>query len=554
MRLMTLIRSCSLPFAILLCWSLIGLWLPQPVNAQTNTPSINTPTPGASTPTPYGWDENVIALNFAFSEQFFDLIDGVHTSGQGFQSVGGELHINGNDNEYGPVTKVQLRYTASASGSIQIVFNYDGVSQDAILVNFSTCLNCSNIIITLDNIIIDNFDIEVTTTSLFTLHEMSIYAFTGESAPPTPVVVGGCPILTTEQIVLLDPVYRSNCARCFITPTPVRENSISTKVIAVSTQDLTLQGTFQVPVIVSGTPMTPTPGGIAIGNTATPAPTNTPLFTATPSYVVYTYNFESGVFPAGWEYDTYLSGGVAFNYGLIGAGGVRSVYVGNVDGVGFVNRQRVSVRGEDLNLTNVVQINVKFNNSAYDLNSVNVWLSTGGVYALQVSANPSVLASNNEWVFGSISPPRNFEDVDLYIDANTAQVSGFHYLKEIQFVTNLVAPTPTPTSTPTPTATGAAWFPTLDPSESECSVPQYRDDTPIVDVPIMLNPAGYSCYTLVPDMTVAIPGRGTLGIDGLQLCVDWVEFPHLQILSITIALDWVLVAVLATMIRYLLNF
>lgn len=127
-------------------------------------------------------------------------------------------------------------------------------------------------------------------------------------------------------------------------------------------------------------------------------------------------------------------------------------------------------------------------------------------------------------------------------------------------------PTPTPSASPTPTHTPVP-VPTMS-----CEYPVYEEN-PIVDgVGDDIEVIDHQCYVLVPhidfravDLQITIPIlEWEIGLEdvflfdryviGVQVCVQWLQFPSIEIFSIPLPLDYVLGGVVMWLIISYLRF
>jgi hypothetical protein len=115
--------------------------------------------------------------------------------------------------------------------------------------------------------------------------------------------------------------------------------------------------------------------------------------------------------------------------------------------------------------------------------------------------------------------------------------------------------TPTPTVTPSPTATLAAWVDGPAAGQNYyCGVVKYRSTAPVAQFADGIDIHSYACYRIIPEIVVGVPGQGDVGIDGVDLCITWIDFPGLTFFGFYFRLDWLLVVPLAWLVRRLLSF
>jgi len=134
-------------------------------------------------------------------------------------------------------------------------------------------------------------------------------------------------------------------------------------------------------------------------------------------------------------------------------------------------------------------------------------------------------------------------------------------------ITSTFTPAPTPYAgdgTPRAYATQDRWD-SGGGSWSDCSVPEYIDETPAVDFtptnPICSesNPdcdfdnPDYQCYAILPHLDVDVVGLDIFQITGTYACIQWLSMPTLAILGVSIPLDFLLLLPVFYLIRRLMQ-
>lgn len=559
-QLRQFLNLCSL----ICCWLLRLLFLvlfalpllinPSNVFAQTATSGVVTASPGA-TSTPRELVATTIRLDFRQSEQFFTLNTGNYVPGVGFQLDSGSLILHGNGNEYALVNRVVFGYQSSVACTADYFISYLTDVSFSGSLNLGVASDGTAIADTSPGLtpleVLDDIALDISCPAGdFTLTWIDLYVFTGVSAPDYDVV-DGCPVLTDAEIDLLDPIYRSQCSRCFTTPTPVRDSVLvfPTALTSQPTVDLTSPGSFQIPVIISGTPQTPTPFGTAApASTLAPGtPTATPPPTATPIFGVITFDF-TGSQARGWNTLVAWGGGLINN--PITSLGWQSDY-----NAGSNEREYFQLDYSGAAITGVTALAVTFTSTFdhydvefYDTDGANVgtlYASRGGTPTGSIQTEiftslPGGTITLDGWAFNGFS--------NQYV----TNPPGSWYIHKIEVQTSNVV-TATPTYTPSATITGAPWVQFATATPSGCELAVFRDDSPVVEFPDHLEVWDYQCYTIIPEIVFS-GGESPSGIDGVELCVTWVIFPVISFLGFGLSIDWLLVGVLAFLIRILLSF
>lgn len=507
------------------------------VNAQADTPTgapqFATATPGATASPGAGLGGNAVNFSFKGSQAGFAVIEGSWVSGAGFRNTGASVTAFG---AYfiESVTKIIIYFDATTAGTMEVELQDSMANVEySASGGYSSGLNNSVFFSPASvnaQTLVFSFD---PGAGMVTVTGVRLeYSGISESYD---VGDNGCPVLSPEQIAKLDAQYYAQCSRCFTTPTPVRGNQIPTQVLAFPTADLTSTSPYNIPLIISGTPVTLTPGLIG-GLTATPTHTPTPTGTWIPTYLwFFTFAGDDPLpytISAGSQGIGEIVSESAFNSGA----GNYDVYAGvRIDTSSIGDLKAITVRGR----WDTPQIGLKFQ----------YWYPSDNPSAAQYHFQGNAV---DTYRFDGLTVESYSGHVlEIGVAGNSTE-NGYHtYIEEITLESSESAPA---TATPLPTATGAAWLSTPDNGVYSCEVAVFRDDTPAVMLPDRLNVYSYDCYTLIPDVTITIPGRGDLQMDGTELCVTWFEMPVVQVLGITVSIDWLLVGLIMWIVTRLLSF
>lgn len=527
------------------------------VEAQTNTPGVSTGVPGATATLPPGLTEQLIRLDFRQSDQGFTEALGSWSLGNGWLPNGSDvLTISGNGNEY-VVSRVTVGYTSTAVGDFNLTGYYGATTPfPTEQIELPACpAGCVSQSFDFGGSVIDIFDITIGSFVDGELWFLDIYAWTG-GANPDYELDGDCPILTAEEIELLDPLYYAQCARCFITPTPVRDSAIATDVplTVQPTLDGTLEGTFVIPIILpDGTQQTPTPRLTAL---PTDGPTLTPSATATPITTGIKVTFGSDTWPYTFQVPVGLqplipAASVDASTGSVAAPsgkGVQYLYFSSGSGCqasGVAFRIRI-----EFPQGTVSAIRWRQKNSFYPNTLISTTLFNAAGTQVH-SAAIAVASTQGAWsgtLTRSVSP---VAAVALELQASQAlcgQTLRTLHLDDIEVVFNTppatYTPVPTnpPGSTAAPPDVGQPWINTPAPFGGTCETAVWRDNDPVVDFDPEFNVVDYGCYTIVPEISITIVEPDAT-IDGLSLCVTWFQLPIISAFGIVATLDWVLLGV-----------
>lgn len=556
MRYMTLMASLSRHLFWLLILCTLLCINPLQSKAQTNTPT-NVPFGGGSTATPPGWHPEDIVLDFSSSDNFYTITTGSQINGQGVVASGGVIAMHGNGNEYAPVMQVRIRYSANSSGTLGIEVRYGATILYTASGAYAACVQCDNAVFNLENVTLDDIAVDVIGGGSFTLHEIVIRAYVGEpTSTPEYDLVGDCPVLSSEEIAVLDPEYMQTCARCFRTPTPQSQLAIPTRVIP------TVQGICEINL----TPPTVTPTYSGTGTphatlapvacpalpvgtlTATPLPTSTPLpptatWVSTPGYTVVMHDFDfrasshGFTVPAGY-WGTWVSG-QGWTPGNCG-GNCRSFVIERYFGW-TIDYIEWTVKPGAQNLVSHNYAASSFGGAVVDLD-------------LGATQNNALYEANT--YYRNIGGTLNY----WLINPSASNGNNAFYLVHARIRQLIPYSTPTPHPTNTPIVTNTPYFGVNTPEGSgsyNCSAPVFRDNTPIASFPdTLLQDVGYNCYRIIPAIPPGlITNSGSdATFDGVDLCVQWFEFPYIAFFDIQISLDWLLIPVLGWLLRRLLQF
>lgn len=535
------LTSCSL-WALLCLLLCVGF---SPTKAQTNTPQPSPIYPSATAPVPANPGASTTHYDFSHTQAFFGFYtEGTYVVGEGFETVDGRLIILGQFTMES-VVGVRLFYTSEAATtfdfSIEDTITTPVFSGGGVLDSCPASI-CAELV-DVSQISGDTMRIDFTTADgVFTLRAMDVIYGTDNGGY---IVEDGCPVLSPEQIEKLEPRYFAECSRCFLQPTPVRDNPIFTPPF---TPQLTVNpATFQIPVIISGTPKTPTPFGTAapVPTFAPGTPTLTPTASSTPVLEVITFDF-TGSNERGWVSPT-LWGGMDNDVTELGWESVWTT-ISN-------QREYFQLNYTGAPISGVTALAVTFTSpfdhydvEFYDTDGTNVGVAyasrggtpTGAMQTEIFTSLPGGTVTLDGWAFNAFS--------NQYI----SDPSGSWYIHKIEVLTNNLV-TVTPTYTPSVTPTGVPWVQLMTATPSDCSIAQWRDDRPIASFPDKLSVVTYQCYTLIPEIVRTTP-EGEFGIDGFEVCVLFFEFPVVQILGFTIYFDWILIGVMGWLIIQLLRF
>lgn len=525
------------------------------VSGQTATPQPFITLTPAATGTPGGAGLNdVVHFGFKGGQGTFAVTLGSWASGIGFQSASGILTVFGGY-QLDEITKVTLHYSSTTAGDMDFGIQSGSPPPDyEASGGFSVCATECTIFFSLSPAVSGDLFLLAVDVGAgdFVLTAMDV-EFEGESEAYD-VDDEGCPILDAGQLSSIDPLYYSQCAHCFVTPTPVRDSLIPTVALPAPTLDLTVSSTFEIPVIVSGTPQTRTPAP-AGGGLFTATPTST--VTVTPGGATATPHFEQVIFD-------FTDGGqhtwIPMNYPAtwgdqvvtFSVGGIQSVFTASPSAREYIQIDRLAAAGS---ITGVTAIGFQYTTLGDNGGGI-IWevYDTNGASLTSLIAGSTVggtgTSLNQTYILGSPVTLSGWG-----VNAYTGVLGGTNhwYLEKILLTTtNVVTATPALTSTPNPT--GAPWIVTPVTEDVDCSVAVFGDFEPVAQFEDTLRIVSVECYTIIPEVHIDIPGNDPLDIDGVQWCITWYEFPIISVLGITVTLDWLLVVVVAWMIRALLSF
>jgi len=391
--------------------------------------------------------------------------------------------------------------------------------------------------------------------------------------------VNGCPIgASSISVDDLDPMYAAMCSRCWATGTPhprflIPDMSFETPSGGLCTNRYEDSATFTpmaATPVGSWTPApTSTPYQVMCGTpvpTSTPTPTGTaaPTLTATltPTPVAFTNTQIEG------------SDAAVTSSGTLFQGNFLSPTTGtSVNSTMGVFNQSVTV---DLGGWYYVQsVTLRLyrppnQGGGSPWNAYETWNPHTNIYS-----NPAVPCGGLISSFTTAGFAGTFTTVATgvmsapYLITNKIVISrapgetGGNVLM-LDYLLFAGAPAHAPacsfsTPTATPTVTPTIWYDpgVVSPTPAglySCGTVVLRSQSPVVDIPSSLDRVGYDCYMIVPELDIYIPTRGTVGLEGIELCVEWVTFPFITFLTVRIYLDYVLVFPIAWLVRRLLTF
>lgn len=523
------------------------------VSAQTSTPlpGFPTPSPGATATPVGGVPASGVTFDFRVGSAGFTSLFGSQVVALGFQTNNEIMDLKGGYDMVN-VSQIVLHYSSNADFEVGLeLCESDCLGEDPIVyflydLELEGCPSGCEYVYSIPSETIGKIKFGFQALALGEPYDdvfvVSSIDVVFESGAVDYDLDGDCPILSPEQIDLLDPFYFASCSRCFVEPTPYRDNEIPTAALPVTrTVNPTLQGTYSIPVISSGTPMTTTPIVVVPAfATATPAPTNTPMFTATPQYDVITYNFR-GSNAAGWVGAPW--GG---DDGTLGADGWMSVYAA-------VNREYIQIN-RSASILGVTALTVVYSVPSSLVGGLHFDIfSTNGASILAVPKSDNVTAVGDDLTYTWLFTPAYDFSTGIGINGYSGIVGASDpwYLHEVQIQTSdIVTATPAPTSTPHPT--GVAWVPTFEAPDTDCSIASFRDDTPIADFPTNFTVVDYGCYTIVPEVSITLADPD-IEINGLSLCITWFQLPLITFLGIAATLDWLLIALAVYLVAMLMR-
>lgn len=548
------------------------------VKAQTSTPTpgFSTVPPGA-TPTPAGSSPvNSVTFDFRIGEAGFTSLFGSQVIALGFQTNNEIMDLKGGYAMI-DVSSVVLHYNSDAAFEVGFELCETDCLGDDPIVHFQyglvlpACPSGCEYVYSIDHETIgkikfafqavdvgEPYDGVFVVSAIDVTFERGVFDYETE---------GDCPILSPEQIDELDPLYRASCSRCFTTPTPERDlNPFGGTLTVAPTLDGTLQSTFQIPVIISGTPMTATPIVVAPGGGSTAT------FTPTATFVPETDLQRWITFDDTIAYITNGNGGSRGGAGNPSPGHDSSIWVASAGGDTYDMRS--------VSITVYIADIVDFNGYSFEYTvdrtssegvvGIHVYGFTGYTgHTIEIDGNLSggteILDSaasgiENSWTRNhsqSITPTNDYDSlvITAYI-GNRIDLGDPSDLIDLRIdnvkIFGGAALTPTPVLTSTPHSTGVPWLGTPDLSDNDCSVITLRDDTPVAEFPTNFTVVDYGCYTIVPevDITIAEPD---INIHGLSLCITWFQMPVISILGIVATLDWLLIALSVWLIAIIMK-
>lgn len=520
------------------------------VNAQTSTPTpvpFSTVAPGATPPASGGAVNEVVRFSFLGGQGTFAVTIGTWQGGLGFKntpSVGLSV-LGGYFLE--DISRVTLFYRSTVAFTTDFAicegscppYEFEGSGGG------SSCATECSINFAPAGVSGDTFLVVVDAgAGDFYLRAMEV-EFAGESESYD-VGEDGCPILSPEQLAALDPLYFAQCSECFVTPTPVRDMPIASVALASPTLNLTVSSTFQIPIIVSGTAVTATPatpglpGGGLFTSTPSPYPTSTPGGDGCIAY-------EGGTLQSGWS-------AVPFGFGFTEVGSWNgtawdSAYAPGADG----DLLRIH-RSWDGSLITQISITID-GNCTTDTSTFHTtagYIFSGDTIVDSVGSSSCPYNITNETAVFDLNQT-GVTSIDLVSSVFTENDTGWARIKRVEICGD-VSTTSTPAPTASPAGTLAPWMNTPVFEDVDCSVAVFGEFEPVADFDPEFGIVAYNCYTIVPEIDIDIPNNDGLHVDGVQWCITWFEFPVITLLGIAVSLDWLLVVVVAFLVRLLMAF
>lgn len=529
----------------LLSFLLIGMLLVplSEVSAQTDTPTppFVTGVPPTATP-PQGGNGQMseIGFNFQQGEAGFNSLFGAWQPGIGIVTELGGLHIFGG---FGmtEVGEVELYYTSDDSGDMRLRLcpSADTACPSPVYdqtAPIPACPDgCSYTFLPPSPdivLIIVSFETDSEPDGFLALRGMIVRFFGQAEEFP---VTDGCPLMDPTEMALLDPSYRASCSRCFSTVVPPFAQNVSTAAPMTARPSLnpTVQGTYSIPIVV-------TAGGTASFITATSWAN--PTITRTPSPT------PTSMFPPTWTPNPSQSQQTF--YVCAPSTCLPDAALNPFDDQGQYDSQtrRIGPGGVRINLTSwrwvySVTVRYKYVNPSWISMRVEAQ-SQVGVTANINTNNPNQLRDTGA---GFTAPV-----FSNYVDLMPVNDNGGNTIRTQLIIVNYAAAsTPLPVASPTPTlAPSVEWVqePTFEPVD--CEVPRFRNATPVAEFPESFAIVSYECYTIIPEINIS---AFDFVMDGLNFCITWFEMPVIELLGITVSLDWLLVVVIAYLVDMILK-
>lgn len=564
MRLIRGLNLRSFPFSSsfkfwFLSYILLLLLTVSSVSAQTSTPTggFSTAVPG-STPTPGGGNPlSQVTFNFLDGRAGFQSLFGEWVVFLGWHSENEIMDLRGGYSMQ-DVSQLVLHYSSDADFEAELqLCTLDCLGDDTIEyfllgIELEACPTGCEYVYSPGSVDIGKIKMGFQSMTLgepydgvFTVTAIDVVfaAAVGEYD-----LNGDCPVLSELAVSLLEPAYFASCRRCFLEATPVRDSVIPIAQIPTATLNGTLQSTFEIPIMISGTPVTRTPaapGGGLFTATPTVTLTNTPGgATATPHFEQVIFDFTDGGqhswipmnYPATWGDQI-----VTFQ-----AGGIQSVFTASPSAREYIQIDRLAASGS---ITGVTAIGFQYSTLGDNGGGI-IWevYDTNGASLTSLIAGSTVggtgTSLNQTYILGSPVTLSGWG-----VNAYTGVLGGTNhwYLEKILLTTtNVVTATPALTSTPNPT--GAPWVVTPVMEENDCSVAVFRDATPIAEFPTYFTVVDYGCYTIVPEVEITFSQPDVI-VDGLSVCVTWFQMPLISMFGVVATLDWLLLLLAAYMVK-----
>ncbi len=337
---------------------------------------------------------------------------------------------------------------------------------------------------------------------------LGTFAFSTATPVPvtaTPTLQAPCPTQSIQSVNSLDPGWLATCGHCIETPTATSPYVIGT-------------------IPPTWNPLTPSPSSLPATPTSSATPTQSPIVIEAVTGASNSWVHNGGQYWLGQDiyYDSQITGyKIGFVYLTTGSGGNCSwkrmgsdMWTNTSDANpsgGLDGKLFVSMPLDTSNQWSLNGLGNAFANQADMDNWIDAHFGADAIHASSASLilGPS---DNNVWTRWELG-----WSCTGTVNVNVVAVIGYGSLSQ--------QPTPEP--------------------DVSCSVPVYRNETPIVDYGGFAQ-LGSTCYTLIPGFSFTIPSvfglneEFTVGSDTYQLCVQWYSFPELSILDITIPLDLVI--------------
>lgn len=528
----------------LLSFLLIGMLLVplSEVSAQTDTPTppfVTGVPPTATPPQGNNGQMSEIGFNFLQGEAGFNSLFGAWQPGIGIVTELGGLHIFGG---FGmtEVGEVELYYTSDDSGDMRLRLcpSADTACPSPVYdqtASIPACpAGCSYTFLPPSPdivLIIVSFETDSEPDGFLALRGMIVRFFGQAEEFP---VTDGCPLMDATDTARLDPFYRASCSRCFSTVVPPFVQNVSTAdpMTARPTLNPTVQGTYSIPIVI-------TAGGTAAFITATSWADATATRTPSPT--------PTSVYPPTWTPNPSTLSQIFYVCAPTTCAPDSALNPFDDQGQYDSQTRRIGDGGVRIQLTSwrwVSRVFANFKAPSPTWNSFRIHAQ--GTYSGTVTTNKTN-PSNLRLQSADFTVPVFTDYVDLLPVDTGGGVLRTQYL-DVRYSAGST-PLPVPTATPT-LAPSVEWVqvPTYEPVA--CDVPRFRDDTPVAEFPESFAIVSYECYTIIPEINIS---AFDFVMDGLNFCITWFEMPVIELLGITVSLDWLLVVVIAYLVDMILK-